>query len=128
MNSSNAIECRVKTSENRRLATMDRQTYIQIKQMSRKATPDLMRTFMANERTFLSFIRTALALLILAFTFIKFFNNLLIEVVGYVFVFFAVATFAVGLGRYARMKAVIKTIHQENHKLASEIDKVEDPF
>lgn len=107
---------------------MDRQTYIQIKQMSRKAMPDLMRTFMANERTFLSFIRTALALLILAFTFIKFFDNLIIEVIGYVFVFFAVATFAVGLGRYTRMKAVIKTIHKANDKLVSEIDKAEDPF
>lgn len=68
-------------------SAMDRQTYTQIKQMTRKVTPDLMRTFMANERTFLSFIRTSLALLILAFSFIKFFDSLLIAVIGYTFIF-----------------------------------------
>jgi uncharacterized membrane protein YidH (DUF202 family) len=49
---------------------MDRRTYLQIKALAKANTPDLIRTYLANERTFLAFIRTTLTLFIVAFTLI----------------------------------------------------------
>ena len=97
---------------------MDRRTYLHIKEMTRKNTPDLMRTFLANERTFLSFIRTSLTLFIVAFTLIKFVENVVLEFSGWVFVAFGIATFFVGLTRYYRMKSIIRAFtkeYRENH-------------
>ena len=97
---------------------MDRRTYLHIKEMTRKNTPDLMRTFLANERTFLSFIRTSLTLFIVAFTLIKFVDNVILEFSGWVFVAIGVITFFVGLTRYYRMKMLIRAFtkeYQENH-------------
>lgn len=93
---------------------MDKKTYLQIKEMTRKNTPDLLRTFLANERTFLSFIRTSLTLFIVAFTLIKFLDNQLFEFIGWLFVGIGIATFFVGLVRYIRMKILIKALHKEN--------------
>lgn len=90
---------------------MDRKTYQQIKEMTRKNTPDLIRTFLANERTFLSFIRTSLTLFIVAFTLIKFVESPIMEVTGWTFVAFGIATFFVGLTRYIRMKLLIRAFH-----------------
>ncbi|MCP4583546.1 MAG: DUF202 domain-containing protein [candidate division Zixibacteria bacterium] len=87
---------------------MDRRTFLHIKEMTRRNTPDLMRTFLANERTFLSFIRTSLTLFIVAFTLIKFVDHVLLEFSGWAFVAFGVATFFVGLTRYFRMKIIIR--------------------
>lgn len=95
---------------------MDRRTYLQIKEMTRKNTPDLMRTFLANERTFLSFIRTSLTLFIVAFTLIKFGDNLLFDIGGWILVAIGVATFFVGLTRYIRMKTIIRAFTQEHEK------------
>jgi putative membrane protein len=99
---------------------MDRRTYLHIKEMTRKNTPDLMRTFLANERTFLSFIRTSLTLFIVAFTLIKFVDNVLLEYSGWGFVAFGVATFFVGMTRYYRMKTIIRAFTKEIHGNSSE--------
>lgn len=93
---------------------MDRKTYLQIKEMTRKNTPDLIRTFLANERTFLSFIRTTLTFFIVAFTLIKFVESTFFELLGWLFVGIGVATFFVGLIRYIRMKILIKAFHKED--------------
>jgi len=96
---------------------MDKRTFLQIKEMTRKNTPDLMRTFLANERTFLAFIRTSLTFFIVAFTLIKFVDNIFVEIGGWVIVAVGIATFFVGLTRYYRMKTIIRAFtrdHQEN--------------
>jgi uncharacterized membrane protein YidH (DUF202 family) len=91
---------------------MDRNAYRQIKDMARSNTPDLIRTYLANERTFLSFIRTSLTLFIVAFTLIKFVENPFFELTGWVFVAFGIATFFVGLTRYIKIKILIRAFHK----------------
>jgi uncharacterized membrane protein YidH (DUF202 family) len=90
---------------------MDRRTYLQIRGMTNKFTPDLLRTFLANERTFLAFIRTSLTMLIVAITIIKFIDNRLIDVIGWIFVVTSISTFFVGLTRYLRTKILIRAFH-----------------
>jgi putative membrane protein len=98
---------------------MDRDTYLQIKEMARSNTPDLIRTYLANERTFLSFIRTSLTLFIMAFTLIRFVETPFFVWIGWVFVGFGIATFFVGLTRYIRMKTLIRAFNKaeaERHR------------
>lgn len=106
---------------------MDRATYLQIKKIAHKNTPDLLRTFLANERTFLSFIRTTLTLFIVAFTLIKFVENPIMEYTGWAFVAIGIATFFVGLTRYIRMKILIRSFHKaetERNKKMTEQNEV----
>lgn len=65
------------------------------------------RTILANERTFLSYIRTALALFAAGVFSIKFFDSILIEVIGWVFVFSGIITLTIGIQRYRKMKKII---------------------
>jgi len=92
---------------------VDRRTFLHIKEMTRKNTPDLMRTFLANERTFLSFIRTSLTLFIVAFTLIKFVDNVVLEFSGWIFVAVGIITFFIGLTRYYRMKIIIRAFTRD---------------
>ena len=103
---------------------MDKDTYLQIKDIARSNTPDLIRTYLANERTFLSFIRTSLTLFIMAFTLIRFVDTPFFVWTGWIFVAFGVSTFFVGLTRYIRMKILIRAFNKadsERHR-ASESD------
>ena len=65
------------------------------------------RTVLANERTLLSYTRTALTLLVIGGTCIKFFDSIWIEIVGLIFLLAALATFVVGWRRYLRMRAYV---------------------
>lgn len=65
------------------------------------------RTVMANERTFLSYIRAALGLFIGGASFIQFFDSFVIQMVGALFIPLGVATFGVGLWRYHKIKRLI---------------------
>jgi putative membrane protein len=65
------------------------------------------RTALANERTFLAYIRTALTLLVVGASFIKFFDSLALEVVGWAFMPVGVVVFAYGVRRYRRVQALI---------------------
>ncbi len=65
------------------------------------------RTVLANERTLLSYTRTALTMLVIGGTCIKFFDSIWIEVVGIIFLLGALATFIIGWRRYLRMRAYV---------------------
>ena len=54
------------------------------------------RTILANERTFLAYIRTALTFFVAGVSFVKFFDELALEVVGYLFIPVAIAFVIVG--------------------------------
>jgi len=58
------------------------------------------RTILANERTVLSYIRTSLALFIAGITFIRFFDNRIIEIIGWVFIPLGLINLALGIIRY----------------------------
>ena len=68
------------------------------------------RTILANERTFLAYIRTALTFFVSGVTFIKFFDNLILEILGWVFVPIALYVFFFGAQRYRKMKKDIAPI------------------
>ncbi len=63
------------------------------------------RTVLANERTLLSYTRTALTMLVIGGTCLKVFDSHWIEVVGIVFLALSLVTFLVGWRRYQRMRA-----------------------
>ncbi|HDL02879.1 MAG: DUF202 domain-containing protein [Deltaproteobacteria bacterium] len=58
------------------------------------------RTILANERTLLSYIRTALALFIAGLTFVRFFDNRIIEIIGWVFIPLGLINLVLGIVRY----------------------------
>lgn len=66
------------------------------------------RTELANDRTFLAAVRTALACLAVGITFIKFFGNPVIEILGWIFIIISIGTFIRGLMSYKRVKRVIR--------------------
>lgn len=72
------------------------------------------RTVLANESTFLAYIRTALTFFIAGVTFIRFFDSLLIEVVGWLFIPLGIAIFALGLWRYKRMKDMMESAAKQD--------------
>jgi putative membrane protein len=65
------------------------------------------RTVMANERTFLSYIRAALGLFFGGVSFMEFFDNVVIHMVGWLFIPLGLATFGVGLWRYKKIQRLI---------------------
>lgn len=65
------------------------------------------RTVLANERTLLSYTRTALTMLVIGGTAIKFFDSIWMEVVGVIFSLAALGTFVIGWRRYQRMRAYV---------------------
>lgn len=73
------------------------------------------RTFLANQNTFLAYIRTALTLFVAGVTFIRFFESLVIEVIGWVFIPIGVITFFVGLKRYNVLRVALDQIKRPRH-------------
>jgi putative membrane protein len=65
------------------------------------------RTVMANERTFLSYIRAALGLFIGGASFIEFFDSKTMQVVGWVFLPLGIIAFGLGLVKYWKIKALV---------------------
>lgn len=70
------------------------------------------RTTLANQSTFLAYIRTALTFFVAGVTFIKFFEISIIVVVGWVFVPVSVLTFWLGLYRYNRLRLDLEKLRR----------------
>ena len=68
------------------------------------------RTVMANTRTFLAYIRTALTLFIAGVTFIHFFEPRILFLLGWLFIPVSGVVFLLGAVYYVRMKRSIKDI------------------
>ncbi|MEW5923294.1 MAG: DUF202 domain-containing protein [Candidatus Zixiibacteriota bacterium] len=58
------------------------------------------RTILANERTVLAYIRTSLTLFVAGITFIRFFDNLIVEIIGWVFLPIGIINLVIGIYRY----------------------------
>jgi len=71
------------------------------------------RTILANERTVLSYMRTALTFFVAGVTFVHFFDSLVIEIVGWVFIPLGLITVVLGAYRYNREK---RHIHRLNNR------------
>ena len=61
------------------------------------------RTILANERTFLSYIRTALTLLVAGVSFIKFFGSVVIQVLGWILIPLGLFTLVKGIISFRKM-------------------------
>jgi len=70
-----------------------------------------IRTKQANERTLLAYIRTALTLFVAGLTFIKFFDNTYIIIIGWVFVPFGIINLLLGIIRYRSTREHIEHHH-----------------
>src|SRR6266850_2229129 len=68
------------------------------------------RKILANERTFLAYIRTALTLFVVGASFIKFFGTLILEMVGWLFIPVATIIFFMGVNRYKKTRSVIDIV------------------
>lgn len=76
------------------------------------------RTDLANDRTFLAYIRTGLAFAVVGVTFIKFFGNLLIAIIGWIFIPAAIYIFVKGLLRFKKTKIAIKEEERNPPKIS----------
>ncbi|MFH1049757.1 MAG: DUF202 domain-containing protein [bacterium] len=72
------------------------------------------RSILANERTFLSYQRTAITLFIAGLSFVKFFDAHWIIIIGWIFMPVSIVTIFLGIFRYVRMSSLIKNIEHES--------------
>lgn len=68
------------------------------------------RTIMANESSFLSYIRTALTMIVAAVTFLKFFSSPAMHVLGWIFIVCAVLMVIHGATRYEAVEKVLNNL------------------
>jgi len=71
------------------------------------------RTTLANQSTFLAYIRTALTFFVAGVTFIKFFEVSVVVVVGWIFIPVSVLTFWLGLYRYNRLRLDLEKLRRQ---------------
>lgn len=64
-------------------------------------------TTLANERTFLAYIRTSLTLFVAGVSFVEFFTYPIVVKIGLVFVVFGIITFLIGLFRFLKTRSHI---------------------
>ena len=69
------------------------------------------QTVLADERTLLAYIRTALTLFVAGVTFIKFFDHIIIQAIGWIFIPTGIITFIIGLVRYNKIKNTRKNLN-----------------
>ncbi len=77
------------------------------------------RSILANERTYLSYQRTAITILIAGLTFIRFFEVIWIVIIGWLFLPAAVLTMILGSYRYLKMRDLIE--HIEHNSVGNNI-------
>ncbi len=83
------------------------------------------RTILANERTFLAYIRTALTIFIAGVSFIKFFGYVVIELLGWLLIPLGIFTLIKGLMSFRKMNRIIREEEKESTvtTITKEIDK-----
>lgn len=68
------------------------------------------RTMLANERAFLAYIRTSLAVLITGLTLLKFFDQPILNILGWIMTFSGIIVFFFGFYRFKRISVNIHKI------------------
>jgi putative membrane protein len=71
------------------------------------------RSILANERTFLAYQRTAVTTFAAAASFIKFFNNPILEIIGWLLMPVSGITAVLGVVRYVRMRESIHSMEAD---------------
>lgn len=73
------------------------------------------RTIQANERTLLSYVRTALTMFVAGITFVRFFGAQTYVMIGYGFIPVSIIIMITGIYRYNRMRKIIKQSALRGH-------------
>jgi putative membrane protein len=68
------------------------------------------RTILANQNTFLAYLRTALTLFVAGVTFIRFFDYIVIETIGWLFIPAGIITSLLGVMRYVKLRSVLSKL------------------
>lgn len=68
------------------------------------------RTIMTNENSFLAYIRTALTLVVAGVTFLKYFNDGAVHIIGWIFIASSLLVLVTGFGRYETMNRILLKI------------------
>ncbi len=95
----------------------DEEVYSQINPSSMKLRDYLAtdRTKLGNQNTFLAYVRTALTLFVAGVTFIRFFDSVVIETIGWAFIPVGLLTFLIGTVRYNRLRVALLHIQPPGH-------------
>lgn len=70
----------------------------------------LDRTVIANERTLLSYVRTAFALVVAGVSFLQFFDSRLVEMIGLMFIPAGLVVLALGWRSYQKLRSDLRGI------------------
>ncbi|HNT34043.1 MAG TPA: DUF202 domain-containing protein [bacterium] len=76
------------------------------------------RTVLANERTFLAYIRTALAFFLSGITILKFFESMIIRVIGIAFIPLGVVILIIGTWRFTHVQKAIGRLRKNPSQLS----------
>ena len=71
------------------------------------------RTILANERTLLAYLRLSLTLFVAGISFIKFFDNTILFIIGVIFLPLAFISGVIGVRRYRRCGKFLMTLKEE---------------
>ena len=76
------------------------------------------RTILANDRTWLGYVRTALTLFVAGVTFIKFFDNWALFAIGWIFVPVGIAILLIGFWKFQRVRRMIHEIKYNEDEIS----------
>ena len=79
------------------------------------------RTLLANERSLLAYVRTAITLFIAGISLIKFFDSFLVKVLGEVFVAATILLFIQGVRRYKATEQMYEILNEVDPDTALDI-------
>ena len=72
------------------------------------------RTILAVDRTLLAYVRTALTLFVAGVSFLKFFNTVLLQALGWLFIVSGIMTIIFGLQRCIEITSLINGMSKKN--------------
>jgi putative membrane protein len=73
------------------------------------------RTILANDRTWLAYMRTALTLFVAGASFIQFFDSGFLVIVGWLFLPLGVFVLAIGFYRHSQYRKLVRSIKKSKH-------------
>ncbi|MBU1018023.1 DUF202 domain-containing protein [Patescibacteria group bacterium] len=74
------------------------------------------RTLLANDRTWLAYVRTALTLFVAGVSFIQFFKSQILQIIGWTFVPIGIACLIIGFWKYISVRQMIHDIKHRKDK------------
>lgn len=75
------------------------------------------RTILANDRTWLGYVRTALTFFVAGISLIKFFPFIILQIIGWLFVPAGATCLGIGFWKYRRVRYMIHSIKQTRDEI-----------